>query len=275
MRFYSSFSTRKNKCKKRILLLLVALFMIIISLVSALSMPIVAEESITNSSQLTQEEQEQLENLEKELQENINSQIADLDLTALENYLNSLTDQERELFGGSNIIQKLEQIVSGEFSDDTSSLWQALLNLIFDELLAILPFIASIIAIAVLAGLLADLKGNSQSIGDIIHFVCYGVIIVIIATAGIQMISLTSNTLTLIVTQIEIIFPLLLTLLTDFADATGRSSVTGKFLSASTSSILVPTSPVAPTTATFMLCMFCSFVVCYFFCHSVGGCAGT
>ena len=214
MRFYSSFSTRKNKCKKRILLLLVALFMIIISLVSALSMPLVAEESITNSSQLTQEEQEQLENLEKELQENINSQIADLDLTALENYLNSLTDQERELFGGSNIIQKLEQIVSGEFSDDTSSLWQALLNLIFDELLAILPFIASIIAIAVLAGLLADLKGNSQSIGDIIHFVCYGVIIVIIATAGIQMISLTSNTLTLIVTQIEIIFPLLLTLLT-------------------------------------------------------------
>ena len=39
---------------------------------------------------------------------------------------------------------------------------------------------------------------------------------------------------------------------TDFSEATGISSVTGKFLSANTSSILVPTSPVAPTTATFI-----------------------
>ena len=41
--------------------------------------------------------------------------------------------------------------------------------------------------------------------------------------------------------------------MTDLAEATGRSSVTGNFCSASTSSILVPTSPVAPTTATFMI----------------------
>src|SRR5580698_416157 len=40
---------------------------------------------------------------------------------------------------------------------------------------------------------------------------------------------------------------------TDFSEATGISSVTGKFLSANTSSILVPTSPVAPTTATFIV----------------------
>src|SRR5690606_18337221 len=37
-----------------------------------------------------------------------------------------------------------------------------------------------------------------------------------------------------------------------FSEATGISSVTGKFLSASTSKILVPTRPVAPTTATFI-----------------------
>src|ERR1700722_7147848 len=40
---------------------------------------------------------------------------------------------------------------------------------------------------------------------------------------------------------------------TDFSEATGISSVTGNFLSANTSSILVPTSPVAPTTATFIV----------------------
>src|ERR1700722_117461 len=42
----------------------------------------------------------------------------------------------------------------------------------------------------------------------------------------------------------------------DLSDATGRSSVTGKFLSANTCNILVPTSPVAPTTATFISCFY-------------------
>src|SRR5664279_1200470 len=46
---------------------------------------------------------------------------------------------------------------------------------------------------------------------------------------------------------------------TDFSEATGINSVTGKFLSANTSSILVPTSPVAPTTATFIF-----FTVLYY-----------
>src|SRR5580698_2965419 len=49
-------------------------------------------------------------------------------------------------------------------------------------------------------------------------------------------------------------FPLYSTSLPiDFSEATGNNSVTGKFLSASTCNILVPTNPVAPTTATFIL----------------------
>src|SRR5690242_10932033 len=48
-------------------------------------------------------------------------------------------------------------------------------------------------------------------------------------------------------------FPLKITSLpTDFSDATGIISVTGNFLSSSTCNILLPTRPVAPTTATFI-----------------------
>ena len=42
----------------------------------------------------------------------------------------------------------------------------------------------------------------------------------------------------------------------DFSEATGIISVTGKFLSANTCNILVPTKPVAPTTATFIVWVF-------------------
>jgi hypothetical protein len=38
----------------------------------------------------------------------------------------------------------------------------------------------------------------------------------------------------------------------DLSDATGMSSVTGKFLSCNIFSMVLPTSPVAPTRATFM-----------------------
>ena len=44
----------------------------------------------------------------------------------------------------------------------------------------------------------------------------------------------------------DMVFP------TDFSEATGMSSVTGKLRSAKTSSITLPTNPVAPTTATFI-----------------------
>ena len=49
-------------------------------------------------------------------------------------------------------------------------------------------------------------------------------------------------------------FPLNSTLLPDdLSDATGISSVTGKFLSCNTLNIFLPTRPVAPTTATFII----------------------
>lgn len=157
---------------------------------------------------------ESQDELEKELEDKIGKQLSELDLTELETFLNNLSDEQKELFGASGIMDKLQLIVSGDFSENTQNVFEALINIIFNELLKFLPLIASIIAVAILAGLLSDFKGNSQSIGDIIHFVCYGVIIVIISGAAVQMITLTSNTLNLIITQMEIVFPIMLTLLT-------------------------------------------------------------
>jgi len=157
---------------------------------------------------------ESQEELEKELEDKIGQQLSELDLTELETFLNNLSDEQRELFGASGILDKLQLIISGDFGENTQNIFEALINIIFNELLKILPLLASIIAVAILAGLLSDLKGNSQSIGDIVHFVCYGVIIVIISGAAVQMITIASNTLSLIITQMEIVFPIMLTLLT-------------------------------------------------------------
>lgn len=191
---------------KRYFCLIIAFFLAMFPLLSS-GTAVFATDSVTT-------ETEQEEDLKEELEDTVDEQLSNLDLSALEKFLNNLTEEQRQIFGSSGFLEKLQLIISGEFGDDTTNVFQAIISLTLNELLKILPFIASIIAIAVLAGLLSDFRGNSQAIGDIIHFVCYGVIIVIITTTAVQMIALATSTLNLIVAQMEIVFPILLTMLT-------------------------------------------------------------
>lgn len=155
------------------------------------------------------------EELEQEIEETIDGQLDDLDLSGLESLLNNLNQQQSSMFGSGSFIEKLQSILNGEFTDNASSVWEAILSLIFDELLNFLPLIATIIAVAILSGMIGDMRGsNSKSIADITHFVCYGVIIILIVNVCSSVLTLTANTLLGLKNQIDIAFPILLTILT-------------------------------------------------------------
>ena len=163
------------------------------------------------------------EELIDQIEENVNGQLEDLDLSGLESILNNLNKEQSEMFGSGTFIEKLQSILSGEFTDNAGSVWEAILGLIFDELLNFLPLIATIIAVAILSGMIGDLRGaNSKSIADITHFVCYGVIIILVVSACTSILTLTSNTLQGLKNQIDVAFPILLTILTAIG---GTSSV--------------------------------------------------
>ena len=163
------------------------------------------------------------EELIDQIEESVNGQLEDLDLSGLESILNNLNKEQSEMFGSGTFIEKLQSILSGEFSDNAGSVWEAILGLIFDELLNFLPLIATIIAVAILSGMIGDLRGtNSKSIADITHFVCYGVIIILVVSACTSILTLTSNTLQGLKNQIDVAFPILLTILTAIG---GTSSV--------------------------------------------------
>lgn len=163
------------------------------------------------------------EELIDQIEESVNGQLEDLDLSGLESILNNLNKEQSEMFGSGTFIEKLQSILSGEFSDNAGSVWEAILGLIFDELLNFLPLIATIIAVAILSGMIGDLRGaNSKSIADITHFVCYGVIIILVVSACTSILTLTSNTLQGLKNQMDVAFPILLTILTAIG---GTSSV--------------------------------------------------
>ena len=149
-----------------------------------------------------------------ELETTVDEQLSKLDIEKLNEFFEKYCDDKLQIWGSDSLSDKLHKIISGDFSSDTGSFANAFVNVLLSELVEFLPLISSIIAIAVLASLITELKAGSKSVGDIVHFVCFGVVITIILSAALKMISLTSFVLGLLTTQMEIVFPLLLTLLT-------------------------------------------------------------
>ena len=159
---------------------------------------------------LTQEEI--IENIENE----VGDQLDDIDFSDIEDILASMSEQANEIFGGTSFLEKIQSIINGDFASSSSSIWGAIINLFFDNVLSLLPILATIIAVALLGGMLQGLRPNSngKSISNVIHFVTYGVIVVLLLTLVAKMVTLTSGTISSMQAQMNAIFPILLTMLT-------------------------------------------------------------
>lgn len=154
--------------------------------------------------------------LEKELQEKIDQQLEDLDLSEIEVVVQKLSTDAKQMFSSKSFIEKVNYVISGEYADNSQSFFSAVLSIFFENLKKYLPIIASIISIAILGGMVSALKPitNGKSVGNIIHFVTYGIVVVFLGTSLVQIISMTTTTLTNIKSMFDGIFPVLMTLLT-------------------------------------------------------------
>lgn len=154
------------------------------------------------------------DSIEEELQIEIDEQLGDLDFSDLETYIDGLESSVKDMFSGG-FTAKVESLINGEYITGDSFL-NSVFSLLWDGLLDFLPIIASIIAISILGGMVGNLKPNTggKSIGNVVHFVTYGVVIVFLGTTLVELIALTSRTLTSLKSLMDMIFPVLLTLLT-------------------------------------------------------------
>lgn len=154
--------------------------------------------------------------IEEKISDSINSQLDNLDFSKLEEILSNLTGYEKDIIGSDSFFDKVSKIISGEFTQNQQSIFSSALQLLFEDILSFVPIICLVIAIGVVFSLVnaSRPKSKSKSIGDIIHFVCFGTIIAILVTSITQMITLTSSTIMSIKNQIDAVMPVLLTLMT-------------------------------------------------------------
>lgn len=161
-------------------------------------------------------EDESEKELEKQLGDEIDKQLSNLDFQEIENVVAKLTETSKELFDSNSFVDKLRCVMSGEYIEDSQSFFSAVFSIFWEGLKDYMPIIASIISISILGGMVSNLKPmtNGKSIGNIIHFVTYGIVIIFLGTSLVQIIKITTTTLTTIKNMYDGIFPILLTLLT-------------------------------------------------------------
>lgn len=154
--------------------------------------------------------------LEKDLEEEVGNQISNLDFTSLEDIVAKLSTSAKNLFSSSSFVDKVKLVISGNYAENSQNFFSSVLSIFWEGLKGYLPIIASIIAISILGGMVANLKPatNGKSIGNVVHFVTYGMVVVFLGASLVQIIQITTQVLTTIKGIFDGIFPILLTLLT-------------------------------------------------------------
>lgn len=140
--------------------------------------------------------------------------IDHLDTEELQEYLGSLTQEQREAFG-SNFAEKLKSLITGDFSLDYGSIFSALSGIFFDQISGLLPVFCVICAVSVLCGILGRFKSSFAERGTskMIFFVGYSAVLVLILTSLSGIVQDCGSTVHSLQAQMQAIFPVLLTLI--------------------------------------------------------------
>ena len=151
------------------------------------------------------------EQVYEELNKDINDQLNNFDFSGLDEELN-----KQNKYNGLPFIERVKKIINGEINLDYNSFISYILNLLFDEILSIVPLICLIISVGIICSLVSQIggAGSKNSVSTVVYFVCFSVIVVLIFKSALGLITMTKQTLSSISNQIQLIFPILLTLIT-------------------------------------------------------------
>lgn len=147
-----------------------------------------------------------------ELKNETDEQLSMFDFSNLDEMLNN--EEIASNFGANSFLEKVKSLISGEYSADFVSILKLIFETFFNDLKTLIPTLALVLAVSVLSNFVSEFKVKSgKNVGDIVHFVCYAVVIIIICANITNLIKLAQNTINSMETQMETLFPIILTLM--------------------------------------------------------------
>ena len=153
---------------------------------------------------------------EKDLGENVEEIVDNLDLAELEAYLAQLAESQKAVIGFGSIKNRIKAVINGNLSNDYGSFISYMASILGINVLSYLPVIAAVIAIAVAYNIMSSLRGKfaSDSVQNIVYFACVSLLMVILFTQMFAMIGTVKQFVSDLQKQMSIFFPVLLTLMT-------------------------------------------------------------
>lgn len=155
------------------------------------------------------QEEQSTEKAEERLNETLSELIGALDLQALQEYVNSLDN-----YTDKNVAERLLDYVKGK-SFDYKNFGEGILSVFFEKVNEIIPAFACIAAVALLSGLLTNLKSGSnvQTSSDMIFLITYVAALIPLLSVLTECFTATMGSVQSMQRQMEIVYPIMLTLM--------------------------------------------------------------
>lgn len=152
------------------------------------------------------EEEAAIQEVEKYVEELLDA----LDTQELQNYLDTFSE-----YKGVSVKEKLMSVITGDYALDYSSLAQSVVSLVWEEAKIMLPAFAIILAVALLCGILNSVKNGflNNTMTGIINFVGYIAVGAVVLSCLIGVIETAFSAIANMKRQMEIVYPILLTLM--------------------------------------------------------------
>ena len=152
------------------------------------------------------------EEIKEELEKNVDKNLNDIDFSELIEFENGLGKNVYE--GG--ITKLIKDIIAGEYSGGFADTFNMIINMLGVSVKGFIPLLVTLIAVSIIFSIINGLTSGfmSKSTTEIIHFVCYSAIIVLLMTEVTFLITDSVKAIKNMAKFMEIIFPIMLTLVT-------------------------------------------------------------
>lgn len=168
----------------------------------------------TNVNGVAVAEQDDVASVEEELENATEDILNDIDFGELEAMVASFQG-DFDLFGGDSLKDFLLKVIRGEETLELSDIFNVLLSGIKESFKSILAPLLIILTIALLCVMFNNVRsGKLSGVSEIIYLICFSVIVIIVSSLAASLISKSKSAISNIQNQMNIVFPILLTLMT-------------------------------------------------------------
>lgn len=169
----------------------------------------------------------QQQKVQEELNSSIISTLDEIDFSGFNNIIENFEEKQISIFSLSNIKDKVYSIISGENAVNYNNFFASIFSNVIELIISYLPILSVIVAIGVISNLLNGIKSkfNEKSTGNIVSLVCFFAAVILIISIVNNLATKTGNSIFSMVKQMNVLFPILLTLMA----ATGATASVGAF----------------------------------------------